>query len=192
MGRLIVVQFITLDGVVEDPDGSGGTPFGGWAMRYGPEGVAGDKFALGSILDDGVLLFGRRTWDHFATLWPRRDNPFAQQMNRAEKAVATRRALPADAWSNSSAVTGALTAWVAETIKTQDVVVIGSQSVVRELRSADLVDEYRLLTLPTAIGSGQALFADAVELELLSCGVVGPGVLATYSARQPSKSSGSA
>jgi dihydrofolate reductase len=192
MGRLIVVQFITLDGVVEDPDGSGGTPFGGWAMRYGPEGVAGDKFALGSILDTGVLLFGRRTWDHFATLWPPRENAFAQQMNRAAKAVATHRALPADVWSNSSVVPGALTAWVAETVATKDIVVIGSQSVIRELRAADLIDEYRLLTLPAATGSGRGLFPDAVELELLACEVVGPGMLATYSARQPSKSSGSA
>lgn len=53
MGRVIVVQYITLDGVVEDPDGSGGTPFGGWAMRYGPEGVAGDKFRLGDLLETG-------------------------------------------------------------------------------------------------------------------------------------------
>jgi hypothetical protein len=58
MGRLIVIQFITVDGVVEDPAGSDGADFGGWAMRHGPEGVAGDKFRLGAILDEGTLLFG--------------------------------------------------------------------------------------------------------------------------------------
>ena len=58
MGRVIVVQYITLDGVVEDPDGSDRTTGGGWAMRYGPEGVAGDKFRLGSIVQTGVLLLG--------------------------------------------------------------------------------------------------------------------------------------
>ena len=62
---VIVIQFITLDGIVSDPDGSGGTPTGGWAFRYGPEAVAGDKFRLGRTLDDGVLLLGRTTWDLF-------------------------------------------------------------------------------------------------------------------------------
>ena len=68
MGRVIVVQFMTVDGVVEDPDGSDGTDFGGWAMRHGPQGIAGDKFRLGPILNTGTLLFGRRTWEHFSTL----------------------------------------------------------------------------------------------------------------------------
>ena len=87
MGRLIVTSFTTLDGVVEDPDGSDGTPFGGWAMRHGPQAVAGDKFRLGPILEHGTLLFGRHTWDHFRTLWPHRDDPFSQAMNAATKAV---------------------------------------------------------------------------------------------------------
>ncbi len=91
MGRLIVTSFTTLDGVVEDPDGSDGTPFGGWAMRHGPQGVAGDKFRLGPILEHGTLLFGRRTWDHFRTLWPHRDDSFSQAMNAATKAVVTHR-----------------------------------------------------------------------------------------------------
>ncbi|MGI8750949.1 MAG: hypothetical protein ACR2MN_01270 [Acidimicrobiales bacterium] len=79
MGRLIVTSFTTLDGVLEDPDGSDGTPFGGWAMRHGPQAVAGDKFRLGPILEHGTLLFGRRSWDHFRTLWPDRDDPFSRR-----------------------------------------------------------------------------------------------------------------
>lgn len=59
MGNVIVIEFVTLDGVVEDPDGSGGTPAGGWAFRHGPEAVAGDKFGLGPLLDTGVMLLGR-------------------------------------------------------------------------------------------------------------------------------------
>jgi hypothetical protein len=58
---VIVIQFITLDGIVTDPDGSDGTPAGGWAFRHGPETVAGDKFRLGSTLDNGVMLLGRPT-----------------------------------------------------------------------------------------------------------------------------------
>ena len=68
MGHVIVIEFITLDSVVSDPDGSGGTPTGGWAFRHGPEPVAGDKFRLGAALDDGVMLLGRATWELFARL----------------------------------------------------------------------------------------------------------------------------
>ncbi|MGW2825636.1 hypothetical protein ACWC24_32200 [Streptomyces sp. NPDC001443] len=64
----VVIEFITLDGIVSDPDGSAGTPLGGWAFRHGPEAVAGDKFRLGSTLDDGVLLLGRGTWQLFSRL----------------------------------------------------------------------------------------------------------------------------
>jgi len=184
MGRLIVVQYITLDGVVEDPDGRGGTPFGGWAMAYGPEGVAGDKFRLGSIFDTGVLLFGRRTWDLFSTLWPTRDNAFAQAMNRAEKAVVTSRPLPEDVWAHSHAVTGDVAEWVAATLASRDVVVIGSHSVVEALRAADLVDEYRLITFPTAVGEGLRLFGDAVRLDLVSSELTGPASLTVHRTRR--------
>ncbi len=87
MNRIIVIQFITLDGVIEDPDGSAGSPDGGWAFRFGPEAVAGDKFKLGSRLDTGALLFGRATWQLFAKLWPGRSDKFSTQMNTAPKWV---------------------------------------------------------------------------------------------------------
>lgn len=183
MGRLIVVQYITLDGVVEDPDGSDGTPFGGWAMRFGPEGVAGDKFRLGDMLETGVLLFGRRTWDHFGELWPPRDTPFAQAMNRAEKAVATSRPLPAEAWTNSHAIARPLTDWVARTVATRDVVVIGSGSVVGALQTSDLVDEYRLIAFPLAVAAGRRLFPDPQQFELVSSEAVGPASLTVHRTR---------
>ena len=185
MGRVIVVQYITLDGVVEDPDGSDGTSFGGWAMRHGPEGVAGDKFRLGSILETGVLLLGRRTWDHFSTLWPRRDTPFARAMNRAEKAVVTGRTLPSDGWSNSHVIPERLTIWAADVARERDIVVIGSDSVIRELRAADLIDEYRLITFPIVIGEGRQLFRDATQLELVSSELMGPASLSVFGATRP-------
>src|SRR3954453_2384455 len=126
MGKLIVIQFVTLDGVVEDPDGRGGTPFGGWAFRFGPEAIAGDKFRLGSILETGVLLFGRRTWEHFSRLWPTRTDPFSTAMNKIEKLVVTRGTLDPSAWSNSAVVDGALVEAVARLVSERDVVVIGS------------------------------------------------------------------
>lgn len=87
---VIVIEFITLDGVVSDPDGSGRTPAGGWAFRHGPETVAGDKFRLGSVLDNRVMLLGRTTWQLFSQLWPGRDDPFSARMNAVPKLVATR------------------------------------------------------------------------------------------------------
>jgi dihydrofolate reductase len=90
MGKVIVIQFSSLDGVVEDPDGREGTPSGGWAFRYGQEAVAGDKFDLGEVLDTGVLLLGRRTWELFSTIWPGRDDPFSRKMNAIEKLVVSR------------------------------------------------------------------------------------------------------
>jgi len=183
MGRLIVIQFITLDGVVEDPDGSDRSAFGGWAMRHGPQGVAGDKFRLGPILAQGTLLFGRRTWEHFSTLWPHRDDPFSRSMNAADKAVVTHRAIDAAAWSNSRAIDRPLAAWVRHHLTTTDLVVIGSQSVVHALTEADLVDEYRLLTFPTAVGSGRRLFTDGRLLELVSTERVGPGSLSVLTTR---------
>ena len=72
MSRVIVIEFVSLDGVIEDPDGRGGSAHGGWAFRYGPEAIAGDKFELGEVLDTGALLLGRTTWQLFAGLWPAR------------------------------------------------------------------------------------------------------------------------
>ena len=92
MGRVIVIEFVTLDGVITDPDGSGRTPYGGWAFRHGPETVAGDKFRLGDTMDSGMMLLGRKTWELFASLWPNRSDPFSQKMNAIPKRVATRSA----------------------------------------------------------------------------------------------------
>jgi dihydrofolate reductase len=69
---VIVIEFITLDGIVSDPDGFGGTSAGGWAFRHGREEIAGDKFRIGSVLEEGVLLLGRKTWEMFSRIWPGR------------------------------------------------------------------------------------------------------------------------
>ena len=177
MGRLIVVSFTTLDGIVEDPDGSDGTSFGGWAMRHGPAAIAGDKFRLGPILAHGTLLFGRNTWDHFRTLWPRRDDPFAQATNNATKAVVTHRPVDEAQWAHSRAIEGPLADWVAHEVAGRDVVVIGSRSVAAELADRGLVGQYRLLVFPTVIGVGRGLFPSPTQLRVVSTEPVGPGVL---------------
>jgi dihydrofolate reductase len=185
---VIVIEFITLDGVVGDPDGSAGTPHGGWAFRHGPETVAGDKFRLGRTLDDGVLLLGRTTWQLFSRLWPGRTDPFALRMNAVAKLVASRTLTDADtsAWAHSEIMAGDLVDAVER--EQRDVVVAGSLSVVRRLMAADLVDEYRLLTFPTVLGSGPRLFSvdgHHAELECVMAHQVGAAVLTCH--RRPAR-----
>ncbi|NUS07433.1 MAG: riboflavin biosynthesis protein RibD [Nonomuraea sp.] len=178
---VIVIEFVTLDGIVSDPDGAAGTPTGGWAFRHGPQTVAGDKFRLGGLLDDGVMLLGRTTWELFSRLWPGRDDPFSARMNAVPKLVASRTLTDVSAWANSRVADGDLV----DVVKSErrDVIVTGSLSVVRALMAADLVDEYRLLTFPTVLGSGDRLFpagGPPVHLECLSAEPVGAAVLTRY------------
>jgi dihydrofolate reductase len=193
---VIVIEFITLDGVVEDPDGAGGTPTGGWAFRHGPESVAGDKFRLGRLLDDGVMLLGRTTWELFSRLWPHRDDPFSRRMNAVPKLVASSTLTDTSAWANSRLVDGDLTDAVKH--EQRDVVVAGSLGVVHTLMGQDLIDEYRLLTFPTVVGTGRRLFPGGgapAYLETLSAEVAGAAVLSRYaraSATTPSTAPASA
>src|SRR5262245_14519552 len=179
MGKLIVIEFVTLDGVVEDPDGSGATAAGGWAFRHGPEAVAGDKFELGPLLDSGVMLLGRTTWEAFAKLWPGRSDEFSTKMNNIPKLVASRSLTSADGWQNSSLLDGDLVEAVRSLKAHQDVIVTGSISVVQAL--AGLVDEYRLMVFPTVVGAGRRLFASPAELRLTSVQQKGAAALLRYS-----------
>lgn len=179
---VIVVEFTTLDGVVDDPDGAGGTAGGGWAFRHGPEAVAGDKFRLGPLLESGTLLFGRTTWELFAKLWPGRAGDFADRLNAASKLVASRTLTDVGAWQNSSVLQGDL----AEAVRREprDVIVIGSIGIAQGLARLDLVDEYRLLVFPSLAGEGRRLFdGPAADLRLVSSTQVGAAVLSTYRTR---------
>jgi dihydrofolate reductase len=184
MGRVIVMEFVSLDGVVQDPDGSEGSEQGGWAFRYGAEAVAGDKFGLGEVLDTGAMLLGRRTWQLFGKIWPGRSDEFSAKMNAMPKLVASRSLAGAGEWQNSAVLEGDLLAAVRERKRVQDIMVTGSVSVVRTLMACDLVDEYRLLVFPLVLGSGTRLFPDGgmpVELNLVSVGSAGPAVRLIYS-----------
>jgi dihydrofolate reductase len=182
---VIVIEFITLDGFTSDPDGSGGTSTRGWAFQHGPAAIAGDKFQLGSVLDDGVLLLGRKTWQLFSRIWPGRDDPFAARMNAVPKLVASRTLTDASAWTNSRLVDDAVDAIKREQ---RDMIVAGSLSIVHRLIGGDLIDEYRLLTFPTILGSGERLFpagTATAHLDCLSAEQSGPLVLARY--RRPTR-----
>ncbi len=174
MTKVIVIEFVTLDGVIEDPNN--------WAFRHGPEAVAGDKFALGEVLDTGVMLLGRKTWEMFSGIWPTRDDPFSRKMNAIPKLVATRTLASVAAWQHSTVLAGDLDTEVAKLKQERDVVVSGSASVVNVLRAHDLVDEYRLLIFPAVVGQGRRMFdgAPPVDLELVAAEPVGPTVRLTY------------
>jgi dihydrofolate reductase len=180
--KIIVAEFTTLDGVIEDPDGTWGAPRGGWAMRQGPQVFAGDKFRLGSILERGALLFGRGTWQAFAERWPRRTGDFADAMNSARKYVASTTLADASAWANSVLLEGDLSDAVERAREEGDIAVIGSPGLAHQLAAAGLVDEYRLLVLPAVVGEGVRLFAKGqeAELRLMSSDVVDAGVLLRY------------
>ena len=178
---VIVIEFITLDGIVSDPDGSAGTPAGGWAFRHGRDTVAGDKFRLGPLFDSGVMLLGRRTWQAFGRLWPTRDDPFSRRMNAIPKLVASRTLTDASAWANSSLVRGDVVDAVKQ--ETRDVIVTGSRGLAHLLMAHDLIDEYRLITFPIVLGAGHHLFPSAEKpttLQLREIEQVGPAVYARY------------
>lgn len=180
MGSVIVVQFITVDGVVEDPDGTKGTPIGGWATRLGPDAIAGDKFDISPLLEHGALLLGHWTWQLFSQRWPARSGDFPDVMNRSTKIVASRRRPDLTAWNNSHVLDLPLSDGVGRLTDAGDVVIIGSTTIVHALADADLVDEYRLLTFPTTAGEGQRLFTRPMDLVLTDVRAVGPMAMTTY------------
>ncbi len=184
MSRIIVIEFVSLDGVIHDPDGAEGSPAGGWAFRHGAQTVAGDKFRLGELLDTGALLLGRKTWEKFAGIWPTRDDDFSNKMNAIAKVVASRTLHDVGAWSNSTLLDGDLVEEAAARKADRDLVVAGSASVAHALMGADLVDEYRLLVFPTVVGEGMRLFEPGrvcTDLGLASVQDAGPAVLLVYS-----------
>ena len=184
MSRLIVIEFVSLDGVMHDPDGSDGSPRGGWAFRYGPQATAGDKFGLGEVLDTGVMLLGRRTWQLFAKIWPGRDDPFSAKMNAMPKLVVSRarwrmppdggtpRCCPVTWRPRCASAAGSGTSWSSE-----------AASVVRALAASNLVDEYRLLVFPVVLGEGDRVFPDGTapaSLALVSAEARGPAARLVY------------
>jgi dihydrofolate reductase len=180
--KIIVLSFTTVDGVVDDPDGSWGGTHGGWAARNNPEAFAGDKFQLGALLEDGALLFGRRTWLLFADRWPGRPGDFPDAMNAATKLVASRTLGSVEAWAGSQLIEGDVVEAAAKARTEQDVIVVGSTSIAKQLAAADLVDEYRLLMCPVAVGDGKRLFTEGAptDLRLISAEANGPSILLRY------------
>ncbi|MBV9579801.1 MAG: dihydrofolate reductase family protein [Chloroflexi bacterium] len=162
--RLVVSEFVTLDGVMEDPGGAEKSPAGGWAFRF-ERGPDGDKFKFDELMAADALLLGRVTYTGFAAAWPNitDDQGFAAKMNSIRKYVLSSTLHTAD-WTNSVILRGNLADEVRK-LKAQpggDILVAGSGQLVRGLAENQLVDEYRLMVYPAILGGGKRLFPDGL------------------------------
>jgi dihydrofolate reductase len=165
MGRIVVSEFVSLDGVMEDPGGSEGTPAGGWAFRF-ERGADGDAYKLEELRDAEAMLLGRVTYEGFAAAWPSIEDEqgFAEKMNGMPKYVVSSTLGRAD-WNNSTILPGDPVA-EATALKGRlagNILVAGSTSLVHTLHDAGLVDEYRLMIYPTVLGGGKRLFRDGAR-----------------------------
>jgi dihydrofolate reductase len=179
VGRIVVTEFVSLDGVMEDPGGSEGTKHAGWSFEIS-RGEEGDKFKLDETMGSDALLLGRKTYEGFAEAWPSRDGEFADKFNTMRKYVISS-TLQSPEWSNSTVLSGDLVEDVTRIREEHDgdVVVHGSAQLVQGLLENDLVDELRLMVFPVVLGSGKRLFGETSgkkRLKLTSATTVGEGV----------------
>jgi dihydrofolate reductase len=195
MSKIVVVNNVTLDGVMQAPgrpdeDTRNGFTHGGWALPYNDE-VMGRAMGDG-MAQSGSLLFGRRTYEDFYAVWPNRtDNPFTEVLNNAQKYVASTTLKEPLPWSNSTLLQGDATEAVAR-LKEQpgkDIVILGSGELIQSLMRRNLIDEFTLLIHPLVLGSGRHLFTDGgafAALRLANTVTTTTGVvIATY---QPTES----
>jgi dihydrofolate reductase len=179
MGRIVVTEFVSLDGVMEDPGGSENFKYGGWSFEF-DRGDAGNKFKLDETLSSTALLLGRVTYEGFAAAWPSREGEFADKFNTMPKYVVSS-TLREATWNNSTVLRGDVGEEAAKLRREQDgdVVVHGSARLVQTLLERDLVDEVRLMVFPVVLGSGKRLFgatSDMKRLRLVDSKTVGDGV----------------
>jgi dihydrofolate reductase len=179
MGRIVVSEFVSLDGVMEDPGGAEDFKHGGWSFEFS-RGEEGDTFKLEEALGSEALLLGRVTYDGFADAWPERAGEFADKLNGMPKYVVGATANPAR-WTNTTVLEGETVQAVRRLREEQsgDIVVHGSAQLAQTLLEHDLVDELRLMMFPVLLGSGKRLFGDTSEkktLRLVDSRVVGDGV----------------
>jgi dihydrofolate reductase len=163
MGKLVVTEFVSLDGVFEDPGGAENYEHGGWTFEY-DRGEDGDKFKLDELMEADVQLLGRVTYEGFAAAWPSREGPFADKLNNDPKVVVST-TLEDPEWQNTTVISEDVVAAISK-LKDEtggDILVAGSGTLVAALLGADLVDELRLMVFPTILGRGRRLFPDGID-----------------------------
>jgi dihydrofolate reductase len=179
MARIVVTEFVSLDGVMEDPGGGETFKHGGWTFEI-DRGAEGDKFKLDEALNAEALLLGRVTYEGFAAAWPNMEGAFADKFNGMPKYVVSSTLQHAD-WNNSTVLAGDVAQEVAKLRERPggDIVVNGSARLVQTLLEHDLVDELRLMVFPVVLGSGKRLFGESQQkkpLRLSSSRTVGDGI----------------
>jgi dihydrofolate reductase len=179
--KIIATNYVSLDGVIQDPVGMEGSGLGDWTGPFtrGPEG---DKFKLDELMEADALIFGRLTYDGFAAVWPtvKDEAGFAGRMNSLPKYVASR-SLKEAQWSNTTIIGRDLVDEV-KSLKAEpgrDILVYGSASIVHALMPQRLVDEYRLMVYPIVLGRGKRLFPQGTQsvLTLAECRTFNDGIV---------------
>src|SRR3989440_6596048 len=179
MGKIVVTEFVSLDGVMEAPGGGEDFKHAGWTFKI-DRGQEGDQFKLDETRESEALLLGRVTYQGFAAAWPSRQGEFADKFNSMPKYVVSS-TLKSPTWANSTVLRGDVVR-EASRLKAErrgDIVVHGSAQLVQTLIEHDLVDELRLMVFPVVLGSGKRLFGDTSDkkrLRLTSSKTVGDGV----------------
>jgi dihydrofolate reductase len=179
VGRIVVTEFVSLDGVVEGPGGGEDYRHVGWSFEFN-RGAEGDQFKLDETMTAEALLLGRVTYEGFASAWPSRDGEFADKFNSMPKYVVSS-TLKDPEWNNSTVLDGDVPTAVARLKEERDgdIYVHGSPQLVQTLIEHDLVDEIRLMVFPVVLGTGKRLFGDTTDkkkLRLVDSKVVGEGV----------------
>jgi dihydrofolate reductase len=179
VGRIVVTEFVSLDGVMEAPGGGEDFRHGGWSFEIS-RGEEGDKFKLDETMASEALLLGRVTYEGFAAAWPPREGEFADKFNTMPKYVVSS-TLEEPEWNNTTVLKGDVGEQVANLKREHDgdIVVHGSARLVQALLERDLVDELRLMVFPVVLGSGKRVFgetSDKKPLRLVDSKMVGDGV----------------
>ena len=188
MGKIVVTEFISLDGVIEDPGGSEDFEHGGWTFEI-DRGTEGDKFKLDEVFEAEAQMFGRTTYEGFAAAWPGREGDpvmgeFAKQINTMPKYVYSK-TLQDPSWQSTTVLNGDFATDIRRVKDEVDgvILVAGSATLAQALLENDLLDELRLMVFPVVLGSGKRLFAASGKkpLKLTDAKVVGAGVqILTY------------
>src|SRR5882724_7158626 len=167
MGRIVVTEFVSLDGVMQAPGGGEDFKHAAWTFKIS-RGEEGNKFKLDETLSSAALLLGRVTYEGFAAVWPSMKNEFADKFNSMPKYVVSS-TLKKAAWNNSMVLRGNVAEEVSK-LKQKlngDIVVHGSARLVQTLVEHDLVDELRLMVFPVILGTGKRLFGDTRDKKRL-------------------------
>jgi dihydrofolate reductase len=179
MGKIVVTEFVSLDGVMEAPGGED-FKYPGWSFEF-DRGEDGDRFKLEETLETDVLLLGRRTYESFAGAWPNREGEFADKFNTMPKYLVSSTIKDPD-WNNTNVIDGDVIAQVAKLRDEVDgiIQVPGSRQLVHDLIEHDLVDEVHLMMFPVVLGTGKRVFgetSDKKPMRLVDSKVVGEGVV---------------